>query len=63
MNTRRMIVRGVYYAKQEADSENGYWMDHTASVLVVDRNEHLKLIMPFGVTAEDMAADLRMLLK
>ena len=54
---------GVYYAKQEGASESEYWMDHTASVLTIDRTGHLKLILPFGVTAEDMAADLRMLMK
>jgi len=54
---------GVYYAKQDADSENDYWMDHTASILIIDRTGHLKLILPFGVNAKDMAADLRMLLK
>ena len=53
---------GVYYARQAAEGE-GYWLDHTASTLVIDRTGRLKLILPFGTSAEDMAADLRMLLK
>ena len=54
---------GVYFEKQDGDSSNVYWMDHTASVMVIDQIGRLKLVFPFGVPAEDMAADLRMLLK
>ncbi len=54
---------GVYYEIQDEEAPNVYWIDHTASMMVIDRDGRLKLVLPFGVTAEDVAADLRMLLK
>lgn len=54
---------GVYYEIQDEESPDIYWIDHTASMMVIDRDGHLKLVLPFGVTAEDVAADLRILLK
>lgn len=54
---------GVYFEAQPSESEGSYWMDHTASTMVIDQEGRLKLVWPFGVTAEDVASDLRMLLK
>lgn len=54
---------GVYYEIQDEEAPDVYWIDHTASMMVIDRDGRLKLVLPFGVTAEDVAADLRMLLK
>lgn len=54
---------GVYFEAQPSESEGIYWMDHTASTMVIDEEGRLKLVWPFGVTAEDVASDLRMLLK
>jgi len=49
---------GVFYEREEAESALGYLVDHTATVMVVDRDGYLRLIYPYGTTAEDMAADL-----
>jgi protein SCO1/2 len=49
---------GVFYERQEADSALGYLVDHTATVMVIDRDGYLRLIYPYGTSAEDMAADL-----
>lgn len=54
---------GIYYEAQPTEVEDIYWMDHTASTMVIDQKGRLKLVWPFGVTVEDVAADLRMLLK
>ncbi|HNB53416.1 MAG TPA: SCO family protein [Anaerolineales bacterium] len=54
---------GVYFEAQPSESKGIYWMDHTASTMVIDQEGRLKLVWPFGVTAEDVASDLRMLLK
>lgn len=53
---------GIYYAKHEGTPTTGYLMDHTASVSVMDQDGRLRLVFPFGVTGEDMAADVRYLL-
>lgn len=53
---------GVYYAAAETDSAAGYLVDHTSTVLVVDRSGELKLIIPFDATDEQVAADLAYLL-
>ncbi len=47
---------GVYYARHEGS--DGYLIDHTATVMVVDTEGRLKLLESFGTTPEDMAADL-----
>jgi protein SCO1 len=54
---------GIYFEKQEGDSAADYLMDHTASVMVIVREGRLKLVLPFGVAAEDMAADLERMMR
>ncbi len=54
---------GVFYEKHEGSAATGYLVDHTASVMVLDREGRMRLVLPFETSAEDMAADLRQLLK
>jgi protein SCO1 len=54
---------GIYYEKQEGDSAIGYLVDHTATVTAIDKDGYLRVVFPFGTTAEDIAADLDYLLK
>lgn len=54
---------GVYYAKVETTSALGYLVDHTASSFVLDRSGKLRLVLPFGLTPEQVASDLRVLLR
>jgi len=54
---------GVFYEKHEGSAATGYLVDHTASLMVLDREGRLRLVFPFETTAEDMAADLKQLLK
>lgn len=49
---------GIFYEKQVVDEAEGYFMDHTATVALLDRNGRLRLVWPFGVSAEDMASGL-----
>ena len=51
-------VYGVYFEKTEVEGAAGYLVDHTATVMVVDRDGFLKLVLPFDVTAPDIADDL-----
>lgn len=54
---------GIYYEKHEGSEASGYLIDHTATVMVIDQEGYLKLLLPFGTTAQDMADDLAYLLK
>lgn len=50
---------GVFFEKSEGTAATGYLIDHTATVLVIDRKGYLRLVYPFGTSGEDMATDLR----
>ncbi len=61
---RAASAYGVFYERvEEKDSALGYLMNHTATVMVVDREGYLRLVFPFGTSAEDMAADLSYLIQ
>ncbi len=49
---------GVFYERQESESALGYLVDHSATVMVIDRDGYLRLIYPYGTSSEDIAADL-----
>jgi protein SCO1/2 len=54
---------GVYQARQGEDGDAGYLVDHSARVYAIDRKGNWQLTYPFGVEAQDMAADVEHLLK
>lgn len=54
---------GIYYQKAETDSAAGYLIDHTATLLVLDRDGYLKLVFPFGVTSDEIADDLKYMIR
>jgi protein SCO1/2 len=54
---------GIFYEKNESAGASGYLIDHTATLLVLDREGYLKLVFPFGVTADEIADDLRYMLR
>jgi protein SCO1/2 len=54
---------GVFYEKENSDSALGYLVNHTATVMIVDRNGYLRIVFPFGTTADDIAADLKYLIQ
>lgn len=53
---------GIFYEKKASDSALGYLVDHTATVMAIDKKGFLRVVFPFGATAADMAADLDYLL-
>ena len=53
---------GIYYEKQEGNSALGYLVNHTATVMAIDKDGYLRVVFPFGATAEDVTADLGYLL-
>lgn len=53
----------VFYRKHQEPGVNGYAIDHTAGSYVLDAAGRLRLLLPFALPAEDMAHDLRQLLR
>ncbi len=54
---------GIFYAKGEGTVKSGYLVDHTASVLVVDKAGNLRLVYSLDTPGDDIAADLRYLVR
>ena len=54
---------GVYRKIQESTSAVGYLVDHSARVYLVDTTNRLRVTYPYGTPVEDLAADIRFLLK
>jgi protein SCO1/2 len=53
---------GIHYDRQESDSALGYLVDHTATVTLIDREGHARLVFPYGTKAEELAEDIRYVL-
>ncbi len=54
---------GVYHAIQAGQSAAGYLVDHSTRVYLVDAGRNLRLTYTYGTPPEDIAADIRYLLK
>jgi protein SCO1/2 len=54
---------GIYFEAQPASEDGSYLVDHTATILVIDRSGSLKLVLPYNISPEDVAADLREILR
>lgn len=55
---RIATVYGVYYEAAEGSDATGYLVNHTATVMIVDKDGYLKLVLPFEGTAEEIASDV-----
>ena len=55
---------GVYHDKSEVeDNENVYFISHTSSTYVIDRNGRWRLLLPYGIEVKDIVHDIQLLLK
>ncbi|GAB4467836.1 MAG: SCO family protein [Anaerolineae bacterium] len=56
---------GVFYETEDVEGESaaGYLVSHTVSLFLIDREGRMLGVYPFGVTGEDLAADLRHLIR
>lgn len=54
---------GIFYEKQKVASALGYLVDHTATVMAIDRDGYLRVVFPFGMPAREIADDLEYLLR
>lgn len=68
-NTPEEIARiaslyGVFYEISGQITSNGdYLIDHTATLMAIDRDGFLKVVFPFGVTSDELADDLKYMLR
>ncbi len=55
---------GVFYQKREnAETSLSYLVDHTATVMLIDRKGYLRVVYPYGTPADGIASDLRYILR
>lgn len=54
---------GIFYQINEGSEATDYLIDHTATLMVIDREGFLKLVFPFGVTADEIADDLKYMIR
>lgn len=57
------VPLGIYVNKHAGSPATGYLVDHTTTVAAVDRDGYLRLIYPFNTPGEDIAADVRRLIR
>jgi protein SCO1 len=53
----------VFFEKRPGKTAQDYTLDHTAGVFVIDREGRTRLFFTLGMRPEQMAADLRLLLR
>ena len=54
---------GIFYQVNQGSDATKYLIDHTATLLVIDREGYLKLVFPFGVTSQEIADDLKYMIR
>jgi protein SCO1/2 len=54
---------GVYRQIQESNSAAGYLVDHSTRIYLVDKANHLRETFAYGTPVQDIADDIRYLLK
>jgi protein SCO1/2 len=54
---------GIYFSAHEGSPATGYLVDHTSSVLAIDKDGYLRVLYSFETPGEDIAADMRHLVR
>lgn len=55
---------GIFVQLNEPDAESGYYsVDHTATTLVLNREGALALTWPYGLSADDILEDMKVLVR
>ena len=55
---------GIFYQISGETTSNGdYLIDHTATLMAIDRDGYLKVVFPFGITSDELADDLKYMLR
>ena len=54
---------GIFFERSEGNTAAGYLVDHTSAITVIDPDGYVRMVFPYGVSGEDMAADMTYLLR
>lgn len=54
---------GIFREKVDSESATGYLVNHTARILLIDRNGDLRISFPYDAPVEDIIHDLKLALK
>ena len=55
---------GIFYEVSGQTTSNGdYLIDHTATLMAIDRDGFLKVVFPFGITSDELTDDLKYMLR
>lgn len=54
---------GIFYQKQDGSVKSGYLVDHTGAQLLIDEEGYFRLLFAIGTPADEIAADLRHILR
>jgi protein SCO1/2 len=54
---------GIFYEREEGSAATGYLVNHTATVMVLDKRGYLRLVYPFDTPGEAMTEDLKHLVR
>ncbi len=54
---------GIFYEQHEGTAATGYLVDHTATVTLIDKEGYVRLVFPYGMGSELIAADLDQFVK
>lgn len=54
---------GIYYQRRDTDGQGNYLVDHTSAVTVIDPDGYVRLVFPYGVSGQDMASDIEVLMR
>ncbi|MBK9008842.1 MAG: SCO family protein [Anaerolineae bacterium] len=54
---------GIFREVMDSESATGYLVNHTARILLIDRNGNLRLSFPYDAPVEDIIHDLKLVLE
>lgn len=54
---------GIFFERRAGANPNDYFIDHTSSLLLIDPQGRLRVIYPYGVLPEEIAADVKYLMR
>jgi len=54
---------GVYRKLEDNGHHDGYSVEHSTRIYLIDKSGHLRLTYPYGTAVTDLAGDIRYLLK